>query len=232
MQWWKVKNGVRFCRTKRLFRLACAAGLIALSICIVTNIWLKNKTGDRVYSSAKEVPGKYTGIVLGAAVYPGGEPSPILEDRLLAAEKLYRLRKVRKILLSGDHGKIGYDETTAMHRFLQKRGIPERDIFLDHAGFRTLDTMFRAASVFGVTNAVICTQKFHLARSLFLAEQAGIDAVGLAADRRRYRNHFFNFGREIFASFAAVLDVYVIGRKSRFLGDSISILGDGSEARN
>jgi SanA protein len=231
-RWWKIKKGEPFYRTKKIFRLACAAAFLFFCISMVLNLWLEGRSSGRVYLSAKEVPQKTAAIVLGAAVYSGGKPSPILEDRLLAAEQLYRLGKVHKILLSGDHGKKRYDETTGMHRFLQKRKIPERDIFLDHAGFRTLDTMFRAALVFGVKDAVICTQKFHLARSLFLAEQAGIDAVGFQADRRRYRHHFLNLGRETFATFAAVFDIYIVGRKPRFLGDPISIVGDGSETRD
>ena len=123
-------------------------------------------------------------IVPGARVFEDGTPSHALADRLHAALELYRAGRVQKILVSGDHGSGIYDEVNAMHAWLLDRGVSPEAIYLDHAGFRTLDTMFRASEVFKVRRAVICTQRFHLPRSVFLARAAGIDAVGLEADRR------------------------------------------------
>jgi SanA protein len=171
-------------------------------------------------------------IVLGARVYADGSPSPILEDRLATARDLYLRGQVRKVIVSGDHSLGDYDEVNAMHAWLVARGVPSRDVFLDHAGLRTWDTMARAARVFGVRDAVVCTQRFHLARSVFLAERTGIDAVGAVADRRRYRSARFDRVREFFARNRAVLDGYLPGSRPRHLGPPIPIEGDASASHD
>jgi SanA protein len=160
-------------------------------------------------------------------VYADGTPSAVLEDRLLAALSLYRGGKVRMILVSGDHGRKEYDEVGAMARWLGERGVPGSDVVLDHAGFRTLDTMARAARVFQVRSAVVCTQEFHLPRAVFLARRAGIDAVGLRANRRRYRHEVHDSVRETAATAWAIVDSYMLHRGPRYLGPVIPIRGLG-----
>jgi len=164
--------------------------------------------------------------VPGARVHPDGRPYPVLVDRLEAARRLYEAGKVRRILVSGDHAQKGYDEPNGMRRWLLDRGVPSEDVFMDHAGVRTLDTMQRAAHVFEVRDAVVCTQRFHLARSVFLARQAGIDAVGIVADRRTYGDPRYNAAREMLARTRAFADVYVLGAEPQHLGDPIPIDGD------
>lgn len=176
---------------------------------------------------ANDAPKRPIAIVLGARAYADGSVSSILEDRLAAALDLYNHGRVRRILASGDHGTRGYDEVEAMRRWLEDRGVPPKDLYLDHAGFRTLDTMQRAAKVFGVQSAIVCTQRFHLPRALFLARRAGIDAVGLVADRRVYKGRRWNTVRESVASAAAVVDTYILHTKPRFLGPGIPITDDG-----
>lgn len=131
------------------------------------------------------VPPRDVAIVPGAGVW-GNDPSPVLEDRLRCAEDLLDSGRVQRILVTGDHGSPDYDETDVMARWLTARGVPEEKISLDHAGFRTLDSMHRAHDVFGVTSAVVCTQRVYEGRAVFLARSFGIDAVGAAADRRKY----------------------------------------------
>ena len=185
-----------------------------------------------LYRGVDEVPPRFAAIVPGCRVYPDGAPSAMLADRLAAALALYRAGKVKKILVSGDHGAPEYDEVAAMRRWLEDRGAKGEDVFQDHAGFRTRDTMVRAAAVFGVEGAVVCTQEFHLARSVFLARRAGIDAVGVPSDRRVYLSMWINRLRETYARAAAFLDANVLHTAPRFFGPKIPITGDGRATRD
>jgi SanA protein len=125
-------------------------------------------------------------IVPGAAVKPDGEMSTMLADRVRAAYRLWRAGKVEKILVSGDHHSWAYDEPDTMRKALVAEGVPAEDVFEDHAGFNTWATMERARSIFGVQDAVVVTQGFHMPRALFLADEAGIAATGLVSDLHPY----------------------------------------------
>ena len=197
---------------------------VTAAVTVVANAFVIATTTSRRFDEVGDIAAKHVAIVLGASV-SGSSPSTVLEDRLRAAEALYKTGKVRKILVSGDHGTTYYDEPNVMRTWLVARGVPSSDVFMDHAGFRTLDTMERAARVFGVEDAVICTQSFHLARAVFLARRAGIDAVGMAADRRRYAGAWHNQGREFVARTVAVVDAYVIRREPAVSGEEIPIGG-------
>jgi SanA protein len=172
-------------------------------------------------------PHAQAALVLGAQVKPDGSPSAMLEDRVRAAAALYRDGRVAKVLVSGDHGTVGYDEVGTMRRGLLRLGVPARDIFEDHAGFDTWDSMVRARKVFAVRSAIVVTQRFHLARALWLARRAGLRASGLAADARGYGAIMRTLQvREVVARVKAVGDV-VTGAGPRFLGPSHPIAGDG-----
>ena len=165
-------------------------------------------------------------IVPGASVLRSGVPSDVLADRLLTALELYQADKVEKFLLSGDDGQDGYDEVSSMRDFLLDRGVPGQDIFLDHAGFDTYDTLYRAKAVFGVSSAIIVTQKFHLPRALFIADALAIKNIGVIADRQPYVKAIIFSLREWPARLKALFDV--VGRaKPTYLGDPIDITGDG-----
>ena len=209
---------------KRVGAVVAAFSLAAAG----ANLWVGHKASGRLYEDFDAVPARHTAIVLGARVNPDGTPSATLEDRLFAGLELYRRHKVKKILVSGDHAAKEYDEVNAMWRWLEERGVPEKDVFLDHAGLRTLDTMERARGVFMVEDAVVCTQEFHLPRSVFLALRAGIDAVGIRADRRRYYHHRRNQAREFAARSVAFFDTYIFHTTPKFMGDPIPIQGDGT----
>lgn len=165
-------------------------------------------------------------IVLGAKVRADGTPSDILRDRLLTAIDIYNAKLVDKILVSGDDGQTEYDEVNAMRKYLLSAGVDAKDIFLDHAGFDTYDSMARAAQVFGVTNAIIVTQAYHLPRALYLAHASGINAVGISADRQTYLGITRYKARELLADTKAVVDV-IFHVAPHFLGTSIDITGDG-----
>lgn len=171
-------------------------------------------------------------IVLGARVYRDGSVSPMLADRLDTALSLYRARKAPRILVSGDHGTGSYDEVNAMRRYLEGQGVPAEHIFMDHAGFTTYDTLYRARDVFGVRRAVVVTQRFHLTRSLFVADALGLDAEGVVADRRPYTlgSLVRSNVREVGARVKAAVQALATPRP-RYLGPRIPIGGDGRVTR-
>ncbi|MCC6629397.1 MAG: YdcF family protein, partial [Chloroflexi bacterium] len=115
----------------------------------------------------------------GAGVRPDGTPSPMLADRIQAAVRLYQTGRVQKLLMTGDNGQPDYNEVAAMRRAAIAAGVPAADITLDHAGFSTYESCYRAAAIFGVREAVLVTQGFHMARAIYTCRQLGVDAVGL-----------------------------------------------------
>ena len=166
-------------------------------------------------------------MVLGALVHDDGRPSSVLEDRLRHAHELYVSGKAPKIIVSGDHGTEEYDEVNVMRNWLLARGVPAEDIFMDHAGFNTYDSMYRARDVFGVKRLLISTQQFHMARSLYIARRLGMDAHGYAAtDEYLHRRKYLKF-REFFAKGKVFLDVEIMKRSPKYLGEPIPITGSG-----
>jgi SanA protein len=173
-----------------------------------------------------QVPHAQTAIVPGALVMPSGKMSAMLADRVHRAAALWQAGKVRKILVSGDHHTWAYDEPDTMRKALVREGVPPRDVFEDHAGFDTWATMVRARGIFGVRDAVVVTQGFHMPRALFLAGAAGIDATGLTADLHRwgYQGEKSEV-REVFSRVKAIADVTL--DTPAMGGPSIPIGGDG-----
>ncbi len=198
------------------FLLGAAAATVNLYV-----FW----TGKKYVIAPEQLHGAQAAIVLGAYVSPDGRLCDILKDRMDTAVELYRGGKVQKLLLTGDHGRRSYDEVNHMRRYAEFRGVPVEDIFLDHAGFNTYDSIYRAKSIFRVNSAVVVTQDFHLPRALFIARSLGLNAVGVTADKHRYVGVEQYYLREIPArakDFCGVL----AGVKPRFLGKAIPITGD------
>jgi SanA protein len=144
---------------------------------------LLSSSGDSI-DKVSEVPRTEVAIVPGALVEPDGDMSAMLAARVVQASRLWHAGKVEKILVSGDHGSWRYDEPDTMRKALVRDGVAPQDVFEDHAGFDTWATMVRAREIFGVRDAVVVTQGFHMPRALYLADEAGIDATGLTADLR------------------------------------------------
>jgi SanA protein len=208
------------------------AAVLAVPLGVSLWVWLNGRM--RVVSAEEAAgprPRAEAILVLGAAVWRGGTPSHMLADRLETALELYRAGAGAKLLLSGDHGRADYDEVNAMRAWLEARGVPPADIFLDHAGFNTYDSMARAVRVFGVRRVVVVTQAFHLPRALYLADRAGMEAVGVAADRRPYRDAAWHVLRETVGRVKAFADA-TLGRDPQFLGPAIPISGDGRVTRD
>lgn len=165
-------------------------------------------------------------MVLGAAVNPDGTPSQMLEDRLETGVELYFRGVAPKLLLTGDDGQIEYNEVKAMRRYVLDAGVPEEDIFLDHAGFSTYDSVYRASYVFGVESMVVVSQEYHLYRSLQGCKKMGIEAVGVAAEQDVYSGQEIREGREALARVKDFVK-WIIKPEATFLGEAIPINGSG-----
>jgi SanA protein len=188
-------------------------------------VWLGGR--GPVTTDTARVPRAQAALVLGAQVMPNGAPSSMLSDRIDAAAELYEAGRVDKLLLSGDHSRVKYDEVGTMRRILLARGIPADDLFTDHAGFDTWDSAQRARRVFDVRSVVVVTQRFHMARALYDARHAGLEATGYAADRRDYGRVMRRLQvREAAARVKTMADV-VTSADPHFLGARIPITGDG-----
>ena len=164
-------------------------------------------------------------IILGAGIW-GDKPSPMLEDRLLEGIKLYQNNVSEKIIMSGDHGKKEYDEVNIMKNYVVERGIPSDDIFMDHAGFSTYESIYRAKDVFQAKKIVIVTQKYHLYRALYIANKLGIEAYGVGSDPRQYVGATIREIREILARNKDFIKC-IFKPKPTYLGDIIPISGNG-----
>jgi SanA protein len=174
-----------------------------------------------------------TAVVFGAGLYRDGSPSPVLRDRVSTAAELYKAGKVEKLLMSGDNSTLSYNEPGAMKKYALQLGIPEDAIVLHYAARRTYDTCYRAKAIFGITEATLVTQDYHLPRALFICRNLGLDAVGVSADRRNYSRMTYIYWRirEIPATFSAFIDVLVT-HPEPILGEPLPIYppdGDNME---
>ena len=164
-------------------------------------------------------------IILGAGIW-GDKPSPMLEDRLLEGINLYQNNISDKIIVSGDHGKKEYDEVNIMKNYVVERGIPSENIFMDHAGFSTYESIYRAKEIFQAKKIVIVTQKYHLYRALYIANRLGIEAYGVGSDPRQYVGATNREIREILARNKDFIKC-IFKPKPTYLGDTIPVNGNG-----
>jgi SanA protein len=201
----------------------CCIGLVAIILIIHFIVNLNSQ--KYIYTNIEAVPECYTALVLGAHVSKSGYPSDFLQDRMDVAIELYKSKKIKRFLLSGDHGQINYDEVNSMKNYLLSKGIQIEDIFLDHAGFDSYSSILRAKEVFEVNDVIIVTQAFHLPRAVFLARSKGLNAFGISADKRKYSAINYLKFRELMANVKAVTEL-IIHKKPKFLGNKIPITAD------
>jgi SanA protein len=194
-------------RWPRLSKLVIGGALALVLVVAAANLYVL-WSGNNSTSSLADVPTTEVAIVPGALVEPDGDLSAMLAARVEQASRLWHAGKVEKILVSGDHGTWKYDEPDTMRKALVQDGVAPRDVFEDHAGFDTWATMVRARRIFGVDEAVVITQGFHMPRALYLADEAGIDATGLTADLQSwgYQGRKSTV-REVLSRVKAVADV-------------------------
>ncbi|MDZ4772440.1 MAG: ElyC/SanA/YdcF family protein [Planctomycetota bacterium] len=212
---------------RRRLKWAVIATALPVVFVLVANVWVYAIGRARSHPSIAELAHAPVAIVLGASVKADGSPSHALEDRLQQALELHRAGIVSKVLLSGDHGRPEYDETNTMRRWLLDRGVPAPDLYCDHAGFTTYDTMARAKRIFGIERAIVVTQRFHLPRALYTATALGITVEGAPCDQRTYVKSVWFEMREIGARTKAFVEAGIFQRDPRALGTPIPIDGDG-----
>lgn len=214
--------------------VVCVVTLLVIMIC---NVIVKAKAKKQMIcgytelseltasEELAELPEVDCILVLGCAVWDNGVPSPMLQDRLDTAIALYQAGVAKKLLMSGDHHEDGYDEVNVMKQVAMDAGIPSEDIFMDHAGLSTYDSMARARQVFGVDSMVVVTQEYHLYRAVYLGQEQGITCYGVSASLREYRKQNQYNVREVLARVKAVGQA--IRKPQTMEGDMIDIHGSG-----
>jgi len=203
---------------------------VLVFISCLSFFWIDNHVkseGARYIVSAEDTPRADAILVLGAKVFPDGRVSAILGDRLAVALELHARKKAPKLLVSGDHGQVNYDEVNTMKEYMLRENVKSEDVFMDHAGFSTYESIYRAKEIFGVKKVIIVTQEYHLMRALYLARQMGLDAYGVASDLQPYANMKQFKTREMAARFKDFIFVNILKPKPTYLGEAIPITGDG-----
>lgn len=215
-------------RIKRFFIILISAAVLLAAAAFVPNFIVIKKTESNIVAleEAAELSDVDCAVILGAGVREG-KPTPMLRDRLLVGIDLYKSGAVKKLIMSGDHGSTDYDEVNIMKSFAVDRGVPDEDIFMDHAGFSTYETIYRAREIFEADNIIIVSQKYHLYRALYIAEKLGIKSVGVSADLDTYRGQTKRDLREILARDKDFFKC-LFKPKPTYLGDKIPVSGDGN----
>ena len=197
--------------------------LIIFVLTISVAISIVNSYKKYIYN-LEDIPNdNYAIIVLGAGVRNDGTPSDILADRLETSLEVYRSNLGNVFILSGDHGREEYNEVRAMKDYIMKDNIDEKIIFMDHAGFSTYDSMYRAKEIFKVDKAIIVTNEYHLPRALYIARKLGIEAYGVKSDKRGYQLMDSYKKREALAQLKDFFYVNILKPEPKFLGDSIPV---------
>ena len=208
-----------------LLCISIIAGIYALAI----NSYVVSSAKKQIISSeeAASLEDVDCIIVLGCLVRPNGNPSDMLSDRLRRGIELYENGAAPKILMSGDHGQKNYNEVQTMKQYALDAGIASEDIFMDHAGFSTYDSIYRAKEIFGAKKIIIVSQEYHLHRALLIARKLGLEAFGVASDYHTYRGQTYRDIREILARNKDF--IYTVFKpKPKYLGEAIPIQGDGN----
>ena len=194
-------------------------------IVLILNFWVVLTTRKQIVDNYQDLEDIDCIIVLGAGVWKN-KPSPMLQDRLNTAIDLYNSEVATKIIMSGDHGTKYYDEVNTMKNYAKDKGVLSSNIFMDHAGFSTYDSMYRAKDIFKAKKIVIVTQKYHMYRAIYVAEQLGLEAYGVNSDPQTYAGQTMRDLREILARDKDWFKC-IIKPKPTYLGDTIPVSGNG-----
>lgn len=207
--------------------LICLA-VIGIGVVFGVNFYVKGVGGDTTLTSeqAAKLENVDCIIVLGCQVKDDGTPSDMLKDRLTRGIELYELGAAPKLLMSGDHGREDYDEVGTMKQYAIDAGIPSEDIFMDHAGFSTYETVYRAKEIFGADKVIIVTQEYHLYRALYIAEKLGVEAYGVASDYHTYAGQSIRECREILARCKDFVTT-IFKPEPTHMGEAIPVSGNG-----
>lgn len=184
----------------------------------------KNAVG-KTYDNVEEIPYNRVGLLLGTCKTMNDRKTvnPFWQFRLEAAYKLWKAKKIDKILISGDNGWHGYNEPEDFVDAFHALGVPDSALVCDFAGFRTHDSVIRCKKIFGQKKVTIISQEFHNERALYIAQRYGLEAVGFNAQMVSFRDNLYNMVREKMARVLLFADLYVFHTQPHFLGKKISI---------
>ncbi len=216
------------CWWKRVLILLVCLGVIGGSAVLGINAHVKKTGGAHIITEeeAAALTNVNCILVLGCGVREDGTPSHMLEDRLKQGVALYNLDASPKLLMSGDHGRENYNEVGTMKQYAMEASVPSEDVFMDHAGFSTYESLYRAKEIFGADKIIIVTQEYHLYRALYIAERMGLDAYGVASDYRTYWGQTSREIREILARAKDFVNT-IFWPEPTFLGEAIPVSGNG-----
>ncbi|MRI02449.1 vancomycin high temperature exclusion protein [Kriegella sp. EG-1] len=208
---------------RKLLKITATFIVLPVLILFISNITISNSTKGKTFNNTTDIPKNKVGLVLGTSKkLSTGHPNPYYEYRITATVRLYQTKKIDFVLVSGDNGSQYYNEPTTFKKDLVKAGIPENKIYLDYAGFRTLDSMYRAKVVFGLENVTVISQKFHNERAIYLGKHKGLNAIGFNAKDVSGQNGLKVHIREYFARVKVFLDMFM-NTQPKFFGDKIEI---------
>ena len=212
----------------RVFLILILLGVLSVVVVLGINIYIKSSSNKKILSleHAAALEDVDCILVLGAGVW-GDRPTHMLEDRLNFGVALYKNGASDRILMSGDHGRNNYDEVNVMKDYAINEGVISSDIFMDHAGFSTYESLYRARDIFEAKKIIIVTQEYHLYRALYVADKLGLEAYGVASNPREYAGQRSRNIREVLARVKDFLYV-IIKPEPTYLGDSIPVSGDGN----
>lgn len=213
---------------KNAFTVLLCLAVVGAGALFIVNGHVKSVGKDRILSveQAAELADVDCIVVLGCQVRDDGSLSPMLRDRLMRSLELYEAGAAPKLLMSGDHGREEYDEVGAMKQYAVDHGVPSENVFMDHAGFSTYETVYRAKEVFEADKIIIVTQEYHLYRALYIAEQLGVDAYGASSDYNTYAGQSMRELREILAR-CKDFAMCIFQPEPAYLGESIPVSGNG-----
>ena len=217
---------------KKLLLALLFLGVLGLCLIFGVSAYVKAHTAAHIFSEteAKTMDADCI-LVLGCGIRPDGTPSRMLADRLEKGVALYEAGASDRLLMSGDHGRKEYDEVNLMKNYAVERGIPSAAVFMDHAGFSTYDSMYRARDVFQAKKVLIVTQAYHLPRALYTAERLGLEAYGVAAQDISYRGQGYRELREAAARAKDFVFAW-LQPEPKFLGEAIPVSGDGNSTND
>lgn len=214
---------------KRILIVSLVLAILGIGAVVTVNSYVKLSVKDRLLTpqEAAELEGVDCILVLGCMVHSDGSPSHMLADRVKRGIELYDLGAAPKLLMSGDHGKTDYDEVATMKALAVEAEVPSTDVFMDHAGFSTYESMYRARDVFQAKKIIIVSQEYHLYRAVYAARQLGLDAYGVSSDYREYSGQWHRDIREVLAR-CKDFAMCIFKPEPTFLGEAIPVNGDGN----
>ncbi|WP_339628482.1 ElyC/SanA/YdcF family protein [uncultured Maribacter sp.] len=208
---------------RKIIKILGTLSLVLLLVILTCNFIISSTTEDKTYSDINTIPPNRVGLVLGTSNrISNGSSNPYYTYRIDATVALYKAGKIKFILVSGDNGSIYYNEPNTIKKDLIKSGIPEQVIYLDYAGFRTLDSMVRAKYIFGLDNVTVISQKFHNERAIYIAEQKGLKAIGFNAQDLSTSQGFKVRFREYLARVKVFIDM-ILNTQPKFYGATVEI---------